>query len=120
MSRTVGTAFRKLQELTGYPLYMPLFVACELHAGARLSQNPEKELAKIERLNDLMELVTPDRTFALAYGENEANLRRQGQAIPTVDLLIATLAKLHGLPLLTRDAEHYRRIPGLVVEEYGP
>jgi len=35
-----------------------------------------------------------------------------------MDLLIATTARMRGLPLLARDAEHYGRVPGLVVETY--
>ena len=49
-------------------------------------------------------------------GEAEAFLQRSGKSIPTVDLLIGLTAKQHGLPLLTADDEHFRRIPGLVVE----
>jgi predicted nucleic acid-binding protein len=52
------------------------------------------------------------------YGEAEAFLQRSGKSIPTVDLLIGLTAKQHGLPLLTADDEHFRRIPGLVVETY--
>ena len=35
-----------------------------------------------------------------------------------MDLLIGLTAKLHGLPLLTADEKHFRRIPGLIVETY--
>ncbi len=100
------------------PVYASLFVACELHAGARMSDNPQGELEKIERLFEIVEIVLPERSFAVAYGETEAFLRRKGKPIPTMDLLIGVTAKLHGLPLLTADNEHYRRIPGLIVVNY--
>lgn len=35
-----------------------------------------------------------------------------------MDLLIGVLAKMHGQILVTRDAEHFSRIPGLIVETY--
>ena len=114
-----GPATRKLRELADTPLHVSLFVACELHAGARLATRATEELARVEKLLDLVELVLPDATFAVAYGEAEAALRRKGQPIPTMDLLIGVLAKQHGLPLLTRDATHLSRIPGLVLETYG-
>ena len=71
-------------------------------------------------------LPAPHRLFSMLlplsesqfYGEAEAFLQRSGKSIPTVDLLIGLTAKQHGLPLLTADDEHFRRIPGLVVETY--
>jgi predicted nucleic acid-binding protein len=35
-----------------------------------------------------------------------------------MDLLIGVMAKQYGLPLLTADEKHFRRIPNLVVETY--
>jgi tRNA(fMet)-specific endonuclease VapC len=113
-----GPASRKLAFLGETPLYMSLFVACELQAGARMSDNPAVELRKVEMFSVLVEIVRPDRSFAVAYGEAEALLRQSGKAVPTMDLLIGVMAKQHGLPLLTADEKHFSRIPGLVVETY--
>ena len=111
-----GPATRKLASLGDTPLYISLFVACELHAGARMSTDPQAELRKIETFSEIVEIVWPDRSFAVAYGETEAFLRQKGKPIPTMDLLIGLTAKLYGLALLTADADHFRRIPGLVVD----
>jgi tRNA(fMet)-specific endonuclease VapC len=113
-----GPALRKLISLGETPLYMSLFVACELQAGAQMSDNPRTELRKVEMFSELVEIVLPDRSFAVAYGEAEAFLRKNGKTIPTMDLLTGVMAKQFGLPLLTSDENHYRRIPGLVVETY--
>lgn len=116
--RAPGPATAKLAELGARPLYLPLFVLCELHAGARLSANPHREMRRVEFFSGRLGLLLPDATFPVAYGEAESFLRKSGTAIPTMDLLIGVLAKCHGLPLLTRDVSHFARIPGLVVESY--
>lgn len=113
-----GPASAKLAQLGDTPLLVSVFVVCELHAGARLSANPERELRGVEHLIDNLAVAYPDESFAVAYAETEVALRREGTPVPTMDLLIGTTAKMRGLPLLTRDAEHYTRIPGLVVETY--
>ena len=113
-----GPATRKLELLGETPLYISLFVACELQAGARMSDNPQEELRKVELFCEIVEMIRPDRSFAVAYGEAEAFLRRSGNPIATMDLLIGLTAKQYGLPLLTGDEDHFRRIPGLVVETY--
>lgn len=116
--RFPGPASTKLAELGTRPLYLPLFVLCELHAGARMSTNPRREIGRVEFFSSRLGLLLPDATFPVAYGEAESFLRRRGTAIPTMDLLIGVLAKCHGLPLLTRDVSHFTTIPGLVVESY--
>jgi len=116
--RGSGPATEKLRELGETPLLASVFVICELQTGARLSKNPDRELRSVEGFAENLTVVYPDENFPVAYAENEVFLRREGVPIPTMDLLIATTAKMRGMPLLTRDSTHYRRIPGLVVETY--
>jgi predicted nucleic acid-binding protein len=113
-----GRATAKLEQMGGAPLFLSLFVLCELQAGARLSANPQREMHRVELLAEMTEVMLPQRGFDVLYGEAEAELRRQGVPIGTMDLLIGVAAKGMGVPLLTRNAEHFERIPGLVVETY--
>ena len=61
----------------------------------------------------------------------EANARVEGPAtiklrklgatrlrLPTMDLLVATVARAEGEPVLTGDKEHFSRVPGVTVESY--
>jgi len=116
--RENGPATRKLEELADIALYMSLFVACELQAGACMATRPAEELRKVGRLMEHVELVFPDRSFAVAYGEAEAALRRKGHPIPTMDLMIGVQAKCFGMPLLAGPDNHFLRIQGLIVENY--
>lgn len=113
-----GSAMAALERLGDTVLCASVFVICELHAGARLSSHAQRELRSVERLVENLSVVYPDAFFPVAYAELEVQLRRRGTPIPTMDLLIGTTAQMLGMPLLTRDAEHYRLIPGLVVETY--
>jgi len=116
--REKGPATRKLEELADVALYMSVFVACELQAGACMATHPAEELRKVGRLAEHVELVLPDRSFAVAYGEAEALLRRKGRPIPTMDLMIGVQAKSFGMPLIAGRDSHFRDIQGLVVEDY--
>lgn len=113
-----GPALEKLAALGTTPLYASVFVVCELQAGARLSRHPNRESRRVELLTSRLEVVYPDATFPVTYGELEAYLRRSGTLIPVMDLLIGVTAKAYGLPLVTRDIGHYRLIPGLNLEVY--
>ncbi len=113
-----GRATAKIDALGSARLRLPLFALCELQAGVAASKHPEQELARLERLTAYMEVVYPSSGFAALYGEAAAALRRQGTPIPTMDLLVAVLAKAESEPVLTADVEHFRRVPGVIVEEY--
>lgn len=113
-----GPAQRKLAELEERKIYLSLFSLCELKSGALLSRNPQAELRKVELLTNFAEVIYPNTSFSVIYSELEAHLRQNGQPIPVMDLLIAVTAKAAGLPLLTKDFDHFKRIPGLVVEVY--
>lgn len=113
-----GPAIARLRGLGRTPLYASVFVICELQAGARLARHPTRELRKVEWFTDRLDVIYPDSSFAVAYGEMEAYLRKKGIRVPLMDLLIGVSARSRGIPLLTRDAAHFRSIPGLVVETY--
>jgi len=113
-----GPATDKIRALGSARLRLPLFALCELQAGAAGSAHPERELARLERATQYMEVVYPTAGFATLYGEAASALRRQGTRIPTMDLLVAVLAKAESEPVLTADVEHFSCVTGVTVEEY--
>lgn len=113
-----GKAFLKLKSLSNIQIYIPIFVLCELQAGARMSKNPANELKKVEMFASLIEIIYPEKQFANLYGESEVFLRKNGTPIPVMDLLIGTAAKQIGKTLLTKDIDHFKLIPDLIIDSY--
>jgi predicted nucleic acid-binding protein len=52
------------------------------------------------------------------YGQAYRHLRDNGQLIGTNDLWIAATAVANQMPVVTRNVEHYRRVPRLEVVGY--
>lgn len=115
---TEGPAIARIRALGSARLRLPLFALCELQAGVAASAHPRRELARLERATQYLEVVYPAAGFAVLYGEAASLLKKSGKLIPTMDLLIAVLAKAEGEPILTRDAEHYSRVSGVTVSTY--
>lgn len=113
-----GCATRKLRELGDRRIFVSVFALCELHAGARVSRQPDRELLRLSRLTEFCTAVYPDSAFPALYAEIAVWLRRNGTPIPPMDLLIGATAKAHAMPLLAHDPGHFALIPGLVVETY--
>ena len=94
-------------------LYLPAIVAGELAAGASMANRSKWEafLAPFFLLP-----VTPD--VAWEFGRAARHLRGVGQLIGTNDLWIAATALANRMPVVTRNVEHFRRVPHLEVETY--
>lgn len=94
-------------------LYLPFIVAGELAAGTSLSRRTRWEsfLAPFYLLPS-----TPEVSWE--YGRAFRYLKDNGRLIGGNDLWIAATALAYRMPVVTRNAEHYRRVPGLEVEEY--
>jgi len=104
--------------LAGEELAISVHVACELHAGAELSQNPSVERRRVEEICGALEVRLLDETFPRLYGRALADLRRGGHAISAMDLLIAVAALTDGAPLVTRNVKDFQRVPGLELVRY--
>lgn len=94
-------------------LYLPFVVPGELAAGLSLNSRKRWEafLAPFYLLPH-----TPDVSWE--FGRACRHLRAAGQLIGTNDLWIAATALAYEMPVVTRNVEHFRRVPHLEVETY--
>lgn len=113
-----GPATALLDRLAGDELGISVHVACELYAGVERSASRRKERARVDELCDTLHVVYPDDRFAPLYGRLLADLRRAGEPIATMDLLIGTAAIVEEAPLVSRNPRHFGRLPGLDLIEY--
>jgi tRNA(fMet)-specific endonuclease VapC len=113
-----GPATRRLEALEDAEFLIPVFVLCELRTGAELSRSPRRELAQVNRLVEAHPVVYPDSSFPALFGEAAALLIRNGTPVPVMDLMIGVVAKRFGAAVLTRDVEHFQKIPGVTVLDY--
>lgn len=106
-------AVEYLERLDDARLYLPAVVAGELAAGVSMAnrQRWEAFLAPFFLLP-----VTPD--VAWEYGRTYRHLRGIGQLIGANDLWIAATALANHMPVVTRNVDHFRRVPHLEVESY--
>ena len=116
--RQPGAAMALRGRLETEPLRISVHVACELLAGAELSRQRTAERQRVRRFCDAVDIAYPDTRFAPAYGRLLTLQQRIGQAVGTMDLLIATAAILDEAPLVTRNTREFSRIPDLEVIGY--
>ncbi|MEN8221180.1 MAG: type II toxin-antitoxin system VapC family toxin [Pseudomonadota bacterium] len=92
----------------------------ELYFGAYNSSQVETNLERIQALfaTPGPEVLSLDDKVMDCFGKFKAELRHQGQPIGDIDLLIAGVAVTQSLTLVTNNTKHFKRIPGLSLENW--
>ena len=90
----------------------------ELYYGASKSVRSFEKKQDIRFLLEIFDLVLMSPALA-EYGEIKAFLEKQGNGIDEFDLLIAATAIEGGFILVSNNIKHFRRIPGLILEDWS-
>jgi len=118
--RARRSALAKLRELQAEqrPLLTTCFNAAELYVGIHKARDQAEERRRVEGTLRAFRIIPFTDAAAREYGRLTAHLHRIGRPVGDMDVLIAATTMAAGEPLITRNAEHFAMIPGLVVEEY--
>lgn len=108
-----GPAVKFLEDHPTFGLCITLITAGEIAGGL---EPDERE--RWEKLAKRFSILEPDLDVAWTYGRIYRHLRDNGLLIGANDLWIAATAVVHGLPLVTRNDRHFRRVAGLHVMSY--
>ncbi len=94
-----------------------IIVAAELRFGAR-KRGSTSLSARVEAMLEAIPVLPLELGVDRRYAEIRGQLERAGTPIGPNDLLIAAQALDRGLILVTDNGDEFRRVPGLVVENW--
>jgi tRNA(fMet)-specific endonuclease VapC len=100
-------------------LHIPTIVLGELYAWAYRRPNPAPLLTSIEMalLADVS-VISYDETCAHEFGRVRGTLLKQGISVSSIDLMIASVALVHQLTLVTHNTADFRNVPGLRLDDW--
>jgi predicted nucleic acid-binding protein len=91
----------------------------ELRYGATLLPNANEFWERVEEeVIPLATWIPVDKEIAVAAADLRAGLYKKGQTVGTSDCLIAATALVHDCVLVTRNTNHFKRMPGLHLENW--
>ncbi len=99
-------------------VYLCSVVKAELYYGASKSNFPDRTLEKIESFVSYFESLTFNDSAAKLYGDIRATLERKGLIIGPNDLMIAAIAKVNNLILVTNNTKEFTRVEKLKLENW--
>jgi tRNA(fMet)-specific endonuclease VapC len=116
MRRPGGLAHQFFQHAGG--LAIPSVVLGELYAGAYRHPNPPRLLGLIADLLREVHVLDFDAACAEQFGRLQASLLGQGVPTSTADLMIASVAMVHNLTLVTHNTSDFQHIAGLRLADW--
>jgi len=63
-------------------------------------------------------VLTYDESCALEFGRLRGTLLKQGIGVSPVDLMIASVALVHQLTLVTHNTADFQHVPGLQLDDW--
>jgi tRNA(fMet)-specific endonuclease VapC len=111
MRRPASLSHRFIQYIG--QLGIPTVVLAELYAGAYKHPQASRLLGLILDLRREVIILDFNAPCAEQFGKTRGILLQQGISVPSIDLMIASVAQVHDLTLVTHNTVDYRNIPDL-------
>jgi tRNA(fMet)-specific endonuclease VapC len=108
-----GSAVAFLEANQDARLYLPFVVAGEIASGISM-----RDRARWEAFLAPFYVLPSTPEVSWQFGRAYRHLRDNGNLIGANDLWIAATGLAYEMPVVTRNVEHFRRVPGLEVESY--
>ena len=100
------------------PLYIATPSIFELWSGLIHAKKSEQEKRKIVEVLDSQFILDLTKEASIKAGKIDGQLVLEGKKIEPEDSMIAGIAITNHEKVLTRNTEHFMRVPGLIVERY--
>lgn len=110
---------KNIKELTeDVKIYTTIINMAELYYGAYHSQQVENNLIKVKKVEERFKMLSLTKTAIIEYGKIKSRLNQEGIPLADNDLFIASITKCRNFILVTHNTRHFKRIPGLKIEDW--
>ena len=111
--------FDKLQEVDPSDVCISSVTYAELVHGVEKSASVEKNRLALTMLLANIEILDFNVSAADSYGKIRAELEKNGTPIGPLDMMIAGHAKSLGYTVVTNNVKEFKRVSGLIIENWA-
>lgn len=108
----------KLKNQTRRGIYISSLTVAELEFGVQNSQRPENNRLALLRFLSIFDILNFDSCDAVDYGHLKVKLKRKGQIIGPIDMLLAAQALNKSMTFVTNNVSEFARIDELKIEDW--
>ena len=99
-------------------IFVSEITVAELFYGAYRSQLTQDNIKRVKDFAAEINILWPDECSLERFGKIKAELAKSGNLIDDFDIMIAGEAICNDCVLVTNNVEHFKRVTGLVVENW--
>lgn len=103
----------QLTQIAPSNLYTTRINYTELIYGAYNSARVEENLARVKPFLENFQILEFDKDASDIFAKTKAILKKKGEIIQDMDLMIASIALSHDYALVSNNIKHFKRIDGL-------
>ena len=100
-------------------IYISSLTIAELEFGVENSQYVEKNRVALLKFISMFLVLPFDDEDALYYGKLKTKLKKKGEIIGPIDMLLAAQALSKELIFVTNNTDEFTRVDGLIVEDWS-
>lgn len=110
---------KKIKKESDSGLYISSLTIAELEYGVSNSLYPEKNRIALLKFISFFEILPFDEQDAIRYGEIKTDLKKKGNLIGPIDMLLAGQAIARELTMVTNNIKEFKRVKGLKAEDWS-
>lgn len=118
MKNTSASLVKRITSTRSREIAVSSITLAELEFGCANSQRPQQNRDNLITFLKPFEILDLDQESAEHCGVIRACLEPEGKPLGPMDLLIAAQARSRGLVVVTNNTKHFKRVPGLGVENW--
>lgn len=114
------SAIKKAKEIEdkGMPIIVSTPTLFELYVGITLSIRPDEEKNRINQILESLPILSLDPGSSKEAGKIYGDKIKTGLTIDPEDAMIAGIAKVNNMKVITRNLKHFKGIDGVTIEHY--
>ena len=114
-----GKVVKKMEKISEENIFTTIINYTELLFGAYNSSMIEQNLKKIKSFLKTINILDFDKEAAQEFARLKAKLKREGNLIPDMDLMIASICTANKFVFVTNNVKHFNRIEKLKIENWS-
>lgn len=113
------SVLKKISENFNNGIYISSLTVAKLEFGVANSQYPEKNRISLLEFLSIFSVLPFNEKDALPYGEIKATLRKSGNIIGPIDLLLSAQAISNDLIFVTNNTKEFIRVTNIKLEDWS-
>jgi len=112
------SVLERIKENSRFGIYISSLTIAELEYGIENSNRVEENRVSLIKFLSIFNILSFDDSDAIPYGKLKAKLKKEGNIIGPIDMLLAAQALSKDLILVTNNTKEFERIENLKLENW--